>query len=159
MAPGGESERLGELKVQQLRSKRKRMEGSTDETVERDIWSRSLKQWLEAKIQAAVTRLPEPTSLVHLDHHHASSSRRRAVRSGVLEALELPFILLHPLHVRAQTLRPVVLNPAPPPAMAQLRQLLVWRRLLDCKTARVLCAQQHCGLLTADCGEICTFLY
>jgi len=56
------------------------MEGSTDETVERDIWSRSLKQWLEAKIQAAVSRLPEPTSLVHLDHHHASSSRRRAVR-------------------------------------------------------------------------------
>lgn len=56
------------------------MEGSTDETVERDIWSRSLKQWLEAKIQAAVSRLPEPTPLVHLDHHHASSSRRRAVR-------------------------------------------------------------------------------
>ena len=37
MALGGESERLGELKVQQLRSKRKRMEGSTDETVEGDI--------------------------------------------------------------------------------------------------------------------------
>ena len=54
---------------------------------------------------------------------------------------------------------PPPLNPAPPPAMAQLRQLLVRRRLLDCKTARVLCAQQRCGLLTADCGEICTFLY
>lgn len=158
MALGGESERLDELKVQQLRSKRKRMEGSTDETVG-DIWSRSLKRWLEAKIQAAVTRPPEPTSLVHLDHHHASSSRKRAVRVWRIGGVGVPFILLHPLHVRAQTPRPVVLNPAPPPAMAQLRQLLVRRRLLDCKTARVLCAQQRCGLLTADCGEICTFLY
>lgn len=76
MALGGESERLGELKVQQLRSKRKRMEGSTDETVG-DIWSRSLKRWLEAKIQAAVTRPQSPLRwfiLIITMHRHPAGA-------------------------------------------------------------------------------------
>ena len=129
--------------MQQLRSTREGMEGSTDETMERHIWSRSLKQWLGAKMQTAVARLPESTSLVHLNHHHASSSRRRAVRVWRIGGPSFCFIRFKskpkPLGLLSRIPRR--------PAMARL---LVRRRPLDCETARVLCA--HCGLLTAACG-------
>lgn len=59
MALGGESERLGELKVQQLRPKRKRMEGSTDETVEEIFGAEASNSGWKLKYKQ---QLPDPQS-------------------------------------------------------------------------------------------------